>query len=109
MDEARMIQTLLQPPIAFHRVFVTLTGSATSGLFLSQAWYWTIHNRDDREGWFYKSREDWLAETGLTRYEQETARNWNSSGDMRSAESSLLPGERKRLGSNSVQRSGDEL
>jgi hypothetical protein len=74
MDETRMIQTLLQPPIAFHRVFVTLTGSVAAGLFLSQAWYWTTHGREDREGWFYKSREDWLAETGLGRREQETAR-----------------------------------
>jgi hypothetical protein len=74
MNEANMIRTLLQQPIAFHRVFVTLTGNVAAGLFLSQAWYWTIHNREDREGWFYKSQEEWVEETGLTRHEQDAAR-----------------------------------
>jgi hypothetical protein len=74
VTQTQMIQTLLQAPIAFHRVFVTLTGSVASGLFLSQAWYWTLRNKDERDGWFYKSREEWFAETGLSRREQESAR-----------------------------------
>ena len=74
MEEVRMIRTLLQQPVAFHRVFVTLAGDVAAALFLSQAWYWTIHNREDREGWFYKSQEEWIGETGLTRHEQDAAR-----------------------------------
>jgi hypothetical protein len=62
---------LLDRPIAFHRVFVTLTGSVTSALFLSQSLYW--QNRCD--GWFWKTQEQWEDETGLSRREQESARN----------------------------------
>jgi len=57
--------------IAFRRDFVEIAGSAAGALFLSQAVYWTGTKPD---GWFYKSREDWTEETGLTRYEQESAR-----------------------------------
>jgi hypothetical protein len=39
---------------------------------LSQGLYWAERAKGD--GWFYKSREEWKAETGLTRDEQETAR-----------------------------------
>ncbi len=39
---------------------------------LSQAVYWSSRTNDS-EGWFYKSQVEWEAETGLTRYEQESA------------------------------------
>ncbi len=64
---------LLDRPIAFHRVFVRLTGSVTAAVMLSQALYWSKRTKD-AEGWFWKTREEWEAETGLTRREQETAR-----------------------------------
>src|ERR1051325_5444576 len=69
------LKITLQSPVAFHRVFKILGGSATAGLMLSQAFYWaqspTVIKRN---GWFWKTQEEWEAETGLTRYEQETAR-----------------------------------
>lgn len=65
---------LLDRPIAFHRVFVRLTGSVTAAVMLSQALYWSKRTKGDSEGWFWKTREEWEAETGLTRREQETAR-----------------------------------
>lgn len=65
---------ILDRPIAFHRVFVTITGSITAALMLSQAIYWT-RRTGDNEGWFWKTQEDWEKETGLTRHEQELARN----------------------------------
>lgn len=40
---------------------------------LSQALYWQRRCKDP-EGWWYKTREDWAEETGLSRYEQEGAR-----------------------------------
>lgn len=40
---------------------------------LSQAWYWKDRTADPA-GWFYKTQKEWQEETGLTRYEQETAR-----------------------------------
>ena len=70
---AAHLKRLLQRPIAFHRVFAEITGSATSGLFLSQLFYW--HDKgEDPDGWIYKTQLEWQAETALSRYEQERAR-----------------------------------
>ena len=71
-----MIAECLDRPIAFQRTFVTITGSITSALFLSQAVYWArrCSEREDGERWFYKTQSDWEDETGMTRYEQEGAR-----------------------------------
>lgn len=64
---------LLDKPIAFHRCYAAIAGSATAGLMLAQAIYWTP--REPRgDGWFYKTRDEWHKETFLTRSEQETAR-----------------------------------
>lgn len=68
-----MITEFLDRPIAFHRAFVDLTGSITAALMLSQAVYWTKRSSSG-DGWFWKVQEEWTEETGMTRYEQETAR-----------------------------------
>ena len=68
------IKDLLDRPIAFQRVFVTLTGSVTAALMLSQAVFWNKRVSVEKDGWFYKTIDEWQDETGLTRYEQETAR-----------------------------------
>lgn len=67
------LSLLLQSPIAYHRVFAHIGGGATAGLFLSQAFYWTPRTKNP-DGWFYKTSAEWEQETGLTRWEQETAR-----------------------------------
>ncbi len=67
-----LFQDTLDRPIAFHPVFVDLTGSVTAGLLLSQAVYWT--KRVPVGGWFYKTIKQWQEETRLSRYEQEGAR-----------------------------------
>lgn len=64
---------LLDRPIAFHRCFVTLAGSITAALMLSQALYWQKRTKD-HDGWWYKTRDEWTAETGMKRKEQEGAR-----------------------------------
>ena len=64
---------LLDRPIAFHRCFVTLTGSVTAALMLSQALYWQQRAKSD-DGWWFKTRNDWIEETGMARREQEGAR-----------------------------------
>lgn len=66
------LQTILQRPIAFHRVFVPLAG-VTGALFLSQLLYWSDRGSED-SGWIYKTQTEWTNETGLTRREQEFAR-----------------------------------
>ena len=49
-------------------------GGITSALMLSQA-IWTTHALEPAaEGWFMRSQEEWTEETGLSRWEQETAR-----------------------------------
>lgn len=68
-----LLHSLLDRPIAFHRVFVTISGSVLAGLMLSQAYYWTPRGSSG-DGWFYKTQAEWQAETGMTRWEQETAR-----------------------------------
>ncbi len=67
-----MNSDILDRPIAFHRCFVTLTGSVNAALMLSQAVYWQKRNREG--GWWYQTQEKWEDETGLSRREQETAR-----------------------------------
>ena len=67
------LQSLLDPPIDFHRSFVRLGIGITGAAMLSQAIYWSKRAQDP-EGWFQKSIEEWEEETGLTRREQETAR-----------------------------------
>ena len=67
------ISQLLDRPIAYHKVFVTLTGSVKAAIMLSQALYWQPRAKQS-DGWWYKSAEEWEDETGLTRREQEQAR-----------------------------------
>jgi len=65
--------SIFDRPIAFHRPLVTITGSITAALMLSQAIYWSRRTTED-DGWFYKTMAEWEEETGMTRREQETAR-----------------------------------
>ena len=67
------LQGLLDRPIAFHRCFVRLGIGMTGAVMLSQAIYWSKRTTNS-EGWFHKSIEEWEEETGLTRFEQETAK-----------------------------------
>ena len=54
---------------------VRLTGSPNVARFLAQCLYWSnIEMVQQRQGWFYKSRDEWQAETWLSRYQQEKAR-----------------------------------
>lgn len=68
-----LLRELLDRPISFHRILAKVSGGATVGLFLSQAFYWS-RRTDNPEGWFWKTQEEWEEETSLTRREQETAR-----------------------------------
>ena len=61
-------------PVSFHRCLVPVTGGITSALMLSQAIWTTQALEPAAEGWFIRSQEEWTEETGLSRWEQETAR-----------------------------------
>lgn len=68
--------------LAFHPRLVKLSGRVTAALMLSQSLYWSrvlieqnkSNNREDREGWFWKTRADWLREIALSKHEQDSAR-----------------------------------
>ncbi|MBN8781406.1 hypothetical protein [Thiobacillus sp.] len=69
-----LLLDIFDEPIVFQRAYVGLTGSAVAALFLSYAVYTTERLPAEAEGWFKKSGEEWKNETGLTRFEQQTAR-----------------------------------
>lgn len=64
---------LLSSPIAYYATLAKVGGGVTSGVFLSQLIYWTGRGKL-ADGWLWKSADEFEAETGLTRNEQETAR-----------------------------------
>jgi len=70
---AEEVESLLENPIAYHRVFADMAGNASGAIFLSQLYYWTKHTKNP-EGWVYKKSQDWSYETGLSRREIDTAR-----------------------------------
>ena len=61
-------------PVSFHRCLVPVTGGVASALMLSQAIWTTQALAPSDGGWFIRSQEQWTEETGLTRWEQQTAR-----------------------------------
>jgi hypothetical protein len=69
-----LLLEVFDAPVTFHRCLVPITGSVTAALMLSQA-IWTTQGLDPQaDGWFVRSQEEWAEETGLSRWEQETAR-----------------------------------
>lgn len=67
------LHDILDRPIAFQRVFVSIGVGIGGALMLSQAVYWSKRTKN-ADGWFYKTQEEWEEETGMTRTEQERAR-----------------------------------
>ncbi len=71
---AELLLEVFDLPVSFHRCLVPITGGVTAALMLSQA-IWTTQAIDRAaNGWFSKSQGEWSDETGLSRWEQETAR-----------------------------------
>ena len=69
-----LLLQLFDLPVSFHRCLVPITGGVTAALMLSQA-IWTTQELDaGSAGWFSKSQGQWTDDTGLSRWEQETAR-----------------------------------
>lgn len=70
-QEAVVLELFGRAPVAFHRVFVDVTGSVTAALWLSHAIGVAKQAGDDM---FQMSQEECSEATGLSRREQETAR-----------------------------------
>ena len=60
-------------PIAYHPELASLGAGVAGGVFLSQALYWTKRTKN-KDGWFWKTRDEWYEETGMKRSELDTAR-----------------------------------
>jgi hypothetical protein len=73
-DTANALIALLQDrPVAYHPMLAKILGGVKQAIFVSQLLYW--HGKGIRpDGFIWKTREEFQEETGLTRYEQETAR-----------------------------------
>ena len=71
---AELLLEVFDLPVSFHRCLVPITGGVTAALMLSQAIWTTQTIEPAANGWFSKSQDQWSEETGLTRWEQETAR-----------------------------------
>lgn len=69
-----MLLEVFDEPIVFQRAYVELTQSVTAALFLSYAVYDTERLDPESEGWFHKTSDEWKQDTGLSRFEQESAR-----------------------------------
>lgn len=66
-----VIKSLLQPTIAFKPIFAKICGSSNAALMLSQIhWYC----QQPETTWYRKSVAAWTEHTGLSRWEQETAK-----------------------------------
>lgn len=59
--------------IAYCPAFLKIKRDTKFVLFLSQVWYWSSRTKD-KDGWFYKTQEDWEKELGLTPTEQKRIR-----------------------------------
>jgi len=59
--------------IAFYPGLKKITGSTNASILLCQFLYWSDKTRDN--GWIYKTADEIEEETGLTYYEQKTAKN----------------------------------
>ena len=73
LSESMLLQ-VFEPPITFHRCLIPVTGSVTAALLLSQAIRGSEDLEPQADGWFLRSQEQWTEETGLSRWELETAR-----------------------------------
>jgi len=65
--------TELGPVVGYYPRLSRITGGVKETVFLCQLLYWQ-GKQSDPGGWIYKSRQEITEETGLSRYEQEKAR-----------------------------------
>jgi len=69
-----MLKELLKRPIAYQPIIAKSFGSVKLAIVWCQIYYWTDKTKDP-DGWIYKTAIEMFEETGLSRREQETARD----------------------------------
>lgn len=60
-------------PVAYYPKLTAITGGVKETIFLCQLLYWES-KQHSKDRWIYKTQAELTEETGLSRYEQETAR-----------------------------------
>lgn len=71
--QAVMLEVFAEP-LMVQRVHIAIAGSLAAGVMLSQCGYISDALDADQDGWFTKSAQQWEEELGLTRREQEAAK-----------------------------------
>ncbi len=69
-----LLLDVFDAPVSFHRCLVPIAGGVTAALMLSHAIWASQEAAPSDDGWFLKSADQWTQETGLSRWEQQTAR-----------------------------------
>lgn len=72
--DGTLVLDAFDAPVTFHRCLVPITGSVTAALMLSRAIWASQEDVPSQDGWFARTAEQWTEETGLSRWEQQTAR-----------------------------------
>lgn len=67
-------ELILDRPIFFYPVLFKWTQSIPAALILTQVIHWTRKLSKERDGWFYKTREQWEQETKLSPRQQRLGR-----------------------------------
>lgn len=74
MNNLSPLKALLDSPIAYHRCFVSIAGSVSGAVFLSQVCYWSKRAKRT-DGFFYKTDTEWCEETGIPARTQDRIRS----------------------------------
>jgi hypothetical protein len=69
-----LLESIGDRPIAFHRIYAKIGGSIHAGIFLAQSAYWSS-TKKEKDGWFWKTREQWTEETCIDRHYQLRVRS----------------------------------
>ncbi len=73
MNKKDVINTILEGrTIPFNSQLVDIVGNINNALFLQQCVYWGERSKSTA-GWYYKTKPDMKKETGLSRFQQDTA------------------------------------
>lgn len=94
-------------PIAFIPFLAKVADSANAGLFMSQMLFWWGKGR--KEGWIYKTIEEFKEETTLSRHEQDTAiRKWKKLGVIKTKLEGIPPKRHFQINTEKLKRVVDE-
>ncbi len=69
-----LLLDLFSKPIIINPAFATITQSALASLLLSYLAYASEELSDEYDGWIHKTTEEWSEWTGMSRFEQASAR-----------------------------------